>query len=65
MRNGKPPANILELPLSVRAEMALKAAVKKVVEEHVRLGMPLHLWRDGRSVEVSAVEVQKELASQK
>jgi hypothetical protein len=26
----KPPANILELPLAERAEMALKAAVEKV-----------------------------------
>ena len=31
----KPPANVLELPLHVRAEMALKAAVEKVIVEHV------------------------------
>ena len=36
----KPPANILELPLAQRAEMALKVAVEKVVEEHVRDGRP-------------------------
>jgi hypothetical protein len=34
----KPPANILELPLAQRAEMALRVAVEKVVEEHVRDG---------------------------
>jgi len=50
----KPPANILELPLAQRAEMALKAAVEKVVEEHVRDGRPLYIWRDGKVVEVSA-----------
>jgi hypothetical protein len=27
----KPPANILELPLGERAEMALKAAFEKVI----------------------------------
>jgi hypothetical protein len=53
----KPPANILELPLAQRAEMALKAAVEKVVEQHVRDGRPLYLWRDGKVVEVSAQEL--------
>ena len=43
----KPPANILELPLAQRAEMALKAAVEKVVEEHMRDGRPLYIWLDG------------------
>ena len=46
----KPPANILELPLGQRAEMALKAAVEKVVEEHVRDGRPLYnlaRWQSG------------------
>jgi hypothetical protein len=44
----KPPANILELPLAERAEMALKAAVEKVVESHVRDGRPIYIWRDGK-----------------
>jgi hypothetical protein len=39
----KPPANIRELPLAQRAEMALKAAVEKVVEEHMRDGRPLYI----------------------
>jgi hypothetical protein len=54
----KPPANILELPLSERAEMALKAAVEKVVESHMRDGRPLYIWRDGKVVEVSAQELR-------
>ena len=33
----KPPANVLELPLEQRAEMAFKAAVEKVIVEHARL----------------------------
>ena len=56
----KPPANILELPLAQRAEMALKAAVEKVVEEHVRDGRPLYIWRDGKVVEVSAQELREQ-----
>jgi hypothetical protein len=54
----KPPANILELPLAERAEMALKAAVQKVVELHVRDGRPLYIWRDGKVIEVSAQELR-------
>ena len=43
----KPPANILELPLAERAEMALKAAVEKVIEAHIRDGRPLYIWHNG------------------
>jgi len=56
----KPPANILELPLAQRAEMALQAAVEKVVEEHVRDGRPLSIWRDGKVVEESAQELREQ-----
>jgi hypothetical protein len=59
----KPPANILNLPLSVRGEMALRAAVKKVIESHIRSGRPIHIWRDGKVVEVSAQEL-KEMSKQ-
>ena len=54
----EPPANILELPLAERAEMALKAAVEKVIESHMREGRPLYIWRDGKVVEVSAQELR-------
>ena len=56
----KLPANILELPLAQRSEMALKAAVEKVVEEHMRDGRPLYVWRDGKVVEVSAQELREQ-----
>ena len=59
MPNGvRPSAELLKLPLEVRAEMALKAAVEKVVESHVREGRPLYIWRDGKVVEVSAQELR-------
>jgi len=54
----KPPANILELPMGKRAEMALKAAVEKVIEAHIRDGRPISIWRDGKVVEVSAQELR-------
>jgi hypothetical protein len=53
----KPPANVMELPLIERAEMAFKAAVEKVMEEHVRLGLPIYIWRDGKVVEIPAAEI--------
>ncbi len=56
----KPPANILELPLAERAEMALKAAVEKVVEEHIRDGRPLYIWRDGGVVALSPEELREQ-----
>ena len=54
----KPPANILDLPLAERAEMALKAAFEKVIEAHIRNGRPISIWRDGKVVEVSAQELR-------
>ena len=57
-----PPPNVLELPLEVRAEMALKAAVEKVIIEHARLGLSLCIWRDGKVVEVPPEELQAEAA---
>jgi hypothetical protein len=36
---NKPPANIPELPLAERAEMALKAAVEKMVKRIYETGV--------------------------
>jgi hypothetical protein len=58
----KPPANVLELPLHERAEMALKAAVEKVIVEHARLGTPIYIWRDGKVVEMSLEELRERAA---
>jgi hypothetical protein len=54
----KPPANILELPLEERAEIAFRAAVEKVMEEHVRDGLPIYVLRDGKIVEVPPEELR-------
>ncbi len=55
----KLPTNIVELPLSERGLMALKAAVEKVIDEHVREGLPMYIWRDGKVVAVPAEELRK------
>ncbi len=54
----KPPPNVLDLPLEQRAEMALKAAVEKVIVEHARQGMPIYVWRDGKVVEIPPDELR-------
>jgi hypothetical protein len=38
--------------------MAMKAAVEKVIEDHIRSGRPIHIWQDGKVVEVSADELR-------
>ena len=58
----KPPANVLDLPLEKRAEMALKAAVEKVIVEHARQGLPIYIWRDGRVVAIPPDELRAESA---
>lgn len=55
----KPPTNVLDLPLLDRAQMAMKAAIEKVIEEHAREGLPLYLWRDGKVVAVPAEELKR------
>ena len=58
----KLPANVLDLPLEQRAEMALKAAVEKVIADHARRGLPLYVWREGKVVELSPEELRAESA---
>jgi hypothetical protein len=58
----KPPLNVLDLPLERRAELALKAAVKKVIVEHARQGLPIYVWRDGAVVEIPPDELRTQAA---
>jgi hypothetical protein len=58
----KPPANVLELPLEQRAEMAFKAAVEEVIVEHARQGLPIYIWREGKVVGLSPEELREESA---
>jgi hypothetical protein len=58
-----PPPNLFDLPLEKRAEMALKAAVEKLIVEHARLGRPIYIGRNGEVVQVSGEEL-REMAAQ-
>jgi hypothetical protein len=58
----RPPANVLELPLEVRAEMAFKAAVEEVLIESARLRLPMYIWRDGQVIALPQDELQAEAA---
>ena len=40
--------------LSVKAEKALRSAVRRVVEEHKRTGQPIVVWRAGKVARISA-----------
>ena len=58
MKHDSPPPNILDLPLEERAAMAMEEAVKGVIEEHIREGLPLYIWRDGKVVAVPPEELR-------
>jgi hypothetical protein len=55
--------SVLRLPLEKRAEMAFREAVDEVIDEHARLGLPLHVWRNGKVVALSAQEVRDQTES--
>jgi hypothetical protein len=59
----KPPDNVLGLPLEQRAEMALRAAVEKMIVEHARQGLPIYIWREGKVVEMSLEELRERSAN--
>jgi hypothetical protein len=52
------PQSVLELPLEERALLALQEAVRNVIDEHARIGLPLHVWSDGKVVEMSAKKLR-------
>jgi hypothetical protein len=52
---------VLKLPLEARAEIALREAFRGVCEENLRLGLPVHVWRDGKAVALSPEEIREYL----
>jgi hypothetical protein len=56
------PASILNLPLEVRAEMALREGVREVLEEKARLGLPAYIWSGGKVVAVPPEQIKEFLA---
>jgi len=46
------------LTIQQKAELALKDAVRKVVEHHKKTGRPLAVWKDGKVVMISPYSVR-------
>jgi hypothetical protein len=46
-----------DIPLDIRAEMALKEAVADAIAEHKRQGRPIAAWRDGKMVLIPPEEI--------
>ncbi|OGX38515.1 MAG: hypothetical protein A3G91_04400 [Omnitrophica WOR_2 bacterium RIFCSPLOWO2_12_FULL_50_9] len=44
------------LSLQDKAELAMKEAVRKVVERHKKTGRPLAVWENGKVRHISAAE---------
>jgi hypothetical protein len=57
---NRPSPELLKLPLEVRAEMALKAAVKKAIEKHAREGRPIYVWENGKVVAIPPEKLREE-----
>jgi hypothetical protein len=55
---SKPSKDVLRLPLEKRAEIAFKIAVANAIDEHVRLGFPVYISRNGKVVELSPREAR-------
>jgi len=55
----RPRKKILEkMSLQDKAEAALKEAVREVVQRHKKSGRPLAVWRNGKTVHISANSVK-------
>ncbi len=53
----KSKEDVRDLPLKVRAEMALKEAVAEALAELKRRGSPIAVWRDGKPVWIRPEEI--------
>ena len=61
----KEPRDISAIFLDDRLiENALNAAARDAVQLHKEKGLPLVVWRDGKTVWISPEEAERELASQ-
>jgi hypothetical protein len=45
------------IPLDIRAEMALKEAVADAIAKHKKLGYPISVWRNGKVVSIPPHEI--------
>ena len=43
-----------EITIQDKAELAMKSAIRQVVEEHKKSGRHLAVWKNGKTVRISA-----------
>ena len=48
-----------KLTLSQKAEKALKEAVRDVIKENKKTGIPLVVWKDGKVIEIPPKKLKK------
>ncbi len=41
------------ITLQDKAELAMKSAIRQVVEDHKKSGRPLAVWKNGRTIQIS------------
>jgi hypothetical protein len=49
--------SLKNIPLDIKAEMALKEAVADAIAKHKKLGYPIAVWRNGKVVSIPAHEI--------
>ena len=49
--------SLKNMPLDIKAEMALKEAVADAIAKHKKLGYPIVVWRNGKVVSIPAHEI--------
>jgi hypothetical protein len=54
-----------EVPLDIKAEMALKEAVADAIAEHKLRGHPIVIWREGKVVTIPPEEIAVPVAAPK
>jgi hypothetical protein len=58
MKSGSAKKKSLkDIPLDIKAEMALKEAVADAIAKHKKLGYPISVWRNGKVVSIPAHEI--------
>jgi len=43
-----------QITIQDKAELAMKSAIRQVVQEHKKSGRPLAVWKNGKTVRISA-----------
>ena len=61
----RPAKDVLQLPIEKRAEIAIKVAVARAIDEHTRLGLPVYVWRNNKVVKLSPARARSSARSKK